>query len=727
MSRVKTAVAVAATVAMALTGACAHEDGEQLAPGEPVAGSAPERAPAAVDAVRIRNADQEPGNWMAHGRTYDEQRFSPLTSVNAGNVARLGLTWYVDLDTAPRAQESTPLVIDGVMYVTAAWSKVFAFDAATGVQLWSYDPQVPGATAINACCDVVNRGVAAWQGKLYLGTLDGRLIALEAATGKPVWEVMTVEPGKRYTITGAPRVVKGKVIIGNAGAEMGVRGYVSAYDAATGAQVWRFYTVPGDPSKPFESPALERAAATWTGEWWELGGGGTVWDSIAYDPTLDLLYIGVGNGSPWNRALRSPGGGDNLYLSSIVALQPDTGEYVWHYQTTPGETWDFTATQHMILADLTIAGRERKVLMQAPKNGFFYVLDRVTGELISAEPFTHVNWASGIDKETGRPIENPEARFGETGKTFVTMPGPGGAHSWQPMSFSPLTELVYFPVTDMAFPYVPDTAFEKRELAWNTGVDFNAGSLPQDEAVKAQLKDQLKGHLTAWDPVAQRERWRVQYEHPWNGGVLATAGNLVFHGEAMGKFAAFNAATGERLWSVATGSGILAPPITYEAGGEQYVVIEVGWGGAFGLAAGELARDAHIPSNAPRVFAFKLGGDAMMPPPAPLPARNFVLQEDVATAATIEAGKAKYHTYCGTCHGDSAVSTGVLPDLRYSAYLTDVAAFTRLVREGLLESRGMVAFGDELSDEDVASIRAYVIRRAHEGRALEATGAPAPP
>jgi alcohol dehydrogenase (cytochrome c)/quinohemoprotein ethanol dehydrogenase len=667
--------------------------------------------------VRIENADREPGNWMSYGRTYNEQRYSPLDRIGPANVAALGLAWHYDLDTAHRAQESTPLVIDGVMYVTSAWSKVFALDAATGRELWRYDPKVPGAAAINACCDVVNRGVAAWDGRLYLGTLDGRLIALNAATGKPVWEVMTVEPGGRYTITGAPRVVKAKVIIGNGGGEMGVRGYVSAYDAATGRQLWRFYTVPGDPSKPFESPALEMAARTWKGEWWKLGGGGTVWDSMAYDPELNLLYVGTGNGSPWNRAIRSPSGGDNLFISSIVALRPETGEYVWHYQTTPGDTWDYTAAQHMILADLTIDGRARKVIMQAPKNGFFYVLDRATGELISARAFATTNWATGVDMRTGRPIETPEARSGESGRPFIAQPGPGGAHSWQPMSYSPRTGLVYFPVMEATFPYFPDKDFRKRGLAWNTGVDFNAGSLPTDQGVLDQIKAGLKGHLAAWDPVGQREVWRVQYEHPWNGGLLSTASDIVFQGEAMGEFAAYDARTGAKLWSVATGTGILAPPVTYLAGGEQYVAIEVGWGGAFGLAAGELARDAHIATNAPRVFAFKLGGTAAMPPPGPPPRPVAKPPPDVATAATVEAGKATYHRYCGTCHGDSAVSTGVLPDLRHSPFLSDAATFTRVVRDGVLAERGMVAFGAELSAVDVEQIRAYVIRRAHESRA----------
>jgi alcohol dehydrogenase (cytochrome c)/quinohemoprotein ethanol dehydrogenase len=702
--------------------AACSRDRSDGAPPEAAAGATANPA-AGVDGARIQNADREPGNWMSYGRTYDEQRYSPLDRVNAANVAKLGLAWYYDLDTAARAQESTPLVIDGVMYVTSAWSKVFALDSATGRELWRYDPKVPGTAAINACCDVVNRGVAAWSGRLYLGTLDGRLVALDAVSGKPAWEVMTVEPGGRYTITGAPRIVKGKVIIGNGGGEMGVRGYITAYDADTGKQAWRFYTVPGDPSKQLESPALEMAAKTWKGEWWKLGGGGTVWDSMAYDPELDLLYIGTGNGSPWNRAIRSPGGGDNLFVSSIVALKPETGEYVWHYQTTPGDTWDYTAAQHMILADLTIDGRGRKVIMQAPKNGFFYVLDRANGELISAKAFATMNWATGIDMKTGRPIETPDARYGEVGKPFIAQPGPGGAHSWQPMSYSPRTGLVYLPVMEATFPYFPDKDFRKRTLAWNTGTDFNAGSLPTDQSVLDQIKAGLKGHLAAWDPVAQREVWRVQYEHPWNGGLLSTASDLVFQGDSMGEFAAFDARNGAKLWSAATGTGILAPPVTYLAGDEQYVAIEVGWGGAFGLAAGELARDAHIATNAPRVFAFKLGGTAAMPPPGPPPRPAAEPPPDVATAATIDAGKAVYHRYCGTCHGDSAVSTGVLPDLRYSAYLADPETFTRMVREGQLGERGMVGFGAELSPEDVARIRAYVIHRAHQTRQTAGTTA----
>jgi PQQ-dependent dehydrogenase (methanol/ethanol family) len=693
----------------------------QTSVSPPAAAVIPSAAkPAAVDAARLTAADAEPGNWMGPGRTYGEQHFSPLQKIHAGNVKQLGLAWFYDLDAPHRGQESTPLVIDGVIYVTSAWSKVFALDAKTGAPLWTYDPKVPGRVAVNACCDAVNRGVAAWNGRVYLGTLDGRLIALDAVTGLPAWQVMTVPEGGRYTITGAPRVVKGMVLIGNGGGEMGVRGYITAYDADSGRQMWRFYTVPGEPSKPFESPALERAAKTWSGEWWKLGGGGPVWDSMAYDPELDLLYIGVGNGTPWNRArLR----GDALYLSSIVALKADTGAYVWHYQTTPGDEWDYDACSPLILADLEIGGTKRGVILQAPKNGFFYVLDRATGALLSADPFAITNWAKSVDLRSGRPVIESAARYSQSGRPFVAMPGPGGAHSWQPMSFSPVTGLVYIPVTELGFPYFPDKSATQHVLAWNTGDDFNAGSLPQDPKIKAQIKSGLKGHLAAWDPVARKEVWRAELGHPWNGGVVATAGNLVFQGTGMGEFVAYRADSGERLWSAETQAGVLAAPISYSVDGEQYVAIEVGWGGAFGLAAGELARDSHIASNLPRILVYKLGGGASLPAlPAAAPA---VLDPppDAATAVTVAAGKALYHTYCSNCHGDSATGSGVLPDLRYSNQIKSREAFDMIVRQGTRVDMGMVAFKDEITPENLEQIRAYVIHRAGEDKKAEA-GAP---
>jgi quinohemoprotein ethanol dehydrogenase len=680
---------------------------------------------ALIDAARITHP--KPGEWLSYGRTYDEQRYSPLDKIDAGNVARLGLAWTFDLDTAHRAQESTPLVIDGVMYVTSAWSKLFALDAKTGKQIWAFDPKVPGEAGVNACCDVVNRGAAAWNGKIFLGTLDGRLLAVDAATGRQVWEVMTVPAGSRYTITGAPRVFGGKVLIGNGGAEIGVRGYVTAYDADTGKQLWRFYTVPGNPAQPFEHADLEKAAKTWNGEWWKMGGGGTVWDSIVYDPALDTIYIGVGNGSPWNQKLRSPKGGDNLYLSSIVALKAATGEYVWHFQTTPGETWDYTATQPLMLADLTIANRSRQVIMQAPKNGFFYVLDRVTGEFISGAAYTApITWATGLDPKTGRPKEIKEARYDRTGKPAVVIPGPGGAHSWQPMSFSPQTGLVYFPVMESGFPFIPTATAALNKRAWATGVDFNAGSLPAIAEVRAGAKAGLKGHLVAWDPVNQKEVWRAQFEHPWNGGTLATAGNLVFQGNSMGEFTAYRATNGQKLWSAPTQAGVLAAPIAYEIDGVQYVSIEVGWGGAFGLAAGELARDSHLASNIPRVLTFKLDGAAKLPVLADVAPAKLDPPPEVGDAADWTAGKASFHMYCGVCHGDAAVSGGVLPDLRLSAVNRDAAAWEKIVRGGERSARGMVSFAEVLSSDDSEKVRAYVIHRAHEDQALEKAAGASP-
>ena len=677
------------------------------------------KPPAAVDAARLLAADTEPGNWMSPGRTHGEQHFSPLRTIDASNVKQLGLAWVHDLDAEHRGQESTPLVIDGIMYVTSAWSKVFALDAKTGAPRWTYDPKVPGQAGVNACCDVVNRGVAAWQGRVYVGTLDGRLIALDAATGTPVWEVMTVPAGARYTITGAPRVVKGMVLIGNGGAELGMRGYVTAYDAGTGRQVWRFYTVPGDPSMPFESAALKAAARTWSGEWWKLGAGGPVWDSMAYDAALNLIYIGVGNGTPWNRAKVR---GDALYLSSIVALNADTGEYVWHYQTTPGDQWDYDACSPLVLADLEIGGIRRGVIMQAPKNGFFYVLDRATGALLSADPFAVMNWAKSVDLKTGRPIIESAARYSETGKPFFAMPGPGGAHSWQPMSFSPVTKLVYVPVTEAGFPFFPEKTARQHALAWNTGIDFNSGSLPQDPKIKAKIKSGLKGHLAAWDPVARKEVWRAELGAPWNGGVLSTAGNLVFQGTGMGEFIAYRADTGERLWSAETQAGVLAAPVSYSVDGDEYVAIEVGWGGAFGLAAGELARDAHIASNLPRVLVYKLGGSAVLPPLAAAPPAILDPPPDTASAADVTAGKALYHTYCSTCHGDSATGSGVLPDLRFSGLLKSLESWDLTVRQGARADKGMVAFKEEISPRDLEKIRAYVIHRANEDKTLEAAG-----
>ncbi len=684
-----------------------------------------------IDATTLVSADADLANWITHGRTYSEQRFSPLDQVNAENVSDLGLAWFADMDTA-RGQEATPLVMDGKLYLTTAWSKVRAYNAATGDPLWEYDPQVPGETAVKACCDVVNRGLAAWGDSLFLGTLDGRLVSLDRETGSVNWEKVTVDQAQAYTVTGAPRVIDGKVIIGNGGAEFGVRGYVAAYDADDGAELWRFYTVPEGTEDESSPEYLKAAAETWNTEVLAgsdaIGGGGTVWDSMAYDPDLDLLYIGVGNGSPWNRAYRSPGEdgtgeGDNLYLSSIVAIRPGTGEYVWHYQTTPGETWDYTATQHMILADIEIYGTERQVIMQAPKNGFFYVLDRATGEFISAESYIPQNWAEGID-ENGRPIFNAEARIDETGQPALVMPGPLGGHNWHPMAYNPGEGLVYIPAFEAATIYAPEADWKPDPArGFNVGFDLGAGDLPPDLGFRREVYGTVKGKLMAWDPVAQEARWTVEFPGPWNGGLLATGGSLVFQGNSSSEFAAYNAASGEKLWSFGAQTGIVAPPITYTVDGEQYVAVLAGWGGAYAITADGGLIDSQGPvRNISRLLVFKLGGESELPAQPDLASLPLDPPPSRASAETIALGKGKYARYCAVCHAPGAVGSTVLPDLRRSGALGNRQTWQAVVHDGILKDNGMVAFEGSLSRDEIEAIRAYVIQRANEDKAIEGGG-----
>ncbi len=665
--------------------------------------------PASVGEGRLANAAAEPQNWITHGGTYAEQRFANLDQINSGNAGQLGLAWSYDLDTN-RGQEATPLVIDGVMYTTTAWSKVVALDAATGKVKWTYDPQVPKSRGQAACCDAVNRGLAAWGGKLFLGTLDGRLVALDAATGKPVWSVVTVDQKQPYTITGAPRVVKGKVFIGNGGAELGVRGYVSAYDAATGKKLWRFYTIPGDPAKGPDHEVSDdvlkaKAGSTWSGKFWQAGGGGTVWDAIVYDQEMDRLYIGVGNGSPWNHQKRSEGKGDNLFLSSVVALDPNTGKYLWHYQGTPGESWDFTQTQPIILATLNIDGKPRKVLMQAPKNGFFYVIDRETGKLISAKNFVPQNWTTGVDMKTGRPVEVAEARY-KSGMALV-FPSALGAHNWHPMAFSPKTGLVYLPAQEVPFAYATEAGYTHRQGAWNIAVNAALNAPPNDRAKTKAVRAILKGQLLAWDPVAQKEVWRVQYDGPWNGGVLATAGNLVFQGNAKGQFQAFDATNGKPLWSFDAQTGVQAGPVSYTVGGTQYVAVMAGYGGAYPISTGYGDAPQRIALNG-RVLVFKLGGTAMLSPREDIALPPANPPTDSFTAAQIAEGGSLFEGNCGVCHGAGARSTGIIPDLRRSSALPDRASWARVVHGGALKEQGMISFAKFLTKDQVEAIRSYV-------------------
>jgi len=646
-------------------------------------------------------------DWSIHGRTNDEQRFSPLKQINDQNVQKLGLVWSHELGTN-RGLEATPLVVNGVIYTTGEWSVVYALNARTGEILWTYDPKVPRSRARTICCDVVNRGVALYHSKVYVGTLDGRLIALDAKSGFPVWDIVTVDQSQPYAITGAPRIARGMVLIGNAGAEFGVRGYVSAYDAETSKLVWRTYTVPGDPSHGFESKALETAAKTWHGKWWIAGGGGPAWDTIVYDPQLDLVYTGTGNGTAWYRALRSEGVGDNLYLASILALRAGTGELVWYYQVTPGDNWDYDATQPLMLADFKIEGRARKVIMQASKNGFFYVLDRETGQLLSATPFVdQITWATGIDPKSGRPIESKTAYDGLN--PVLVSPNNGGAHNWYPMAFSPNTGLVYLPAKEgTVFVYAPDPGWTANPKKWGLGQD------PRYEGpLRAKMLEAPAaiGKLVAWDPVRKSEAWHVIHPGLESGGVLASAGDLVFQGRSDGFFLAYRATDGEKLWQYDTGTGIMAPPVTYVLDGVQYITVMAGWGGDPGLY--NRPKSGITKPGFGRILTFALGGNAKLEIPPfghsgpPKPAIHMQ-----ASRETVHEGVFLYRTYCYPCHGANAVA-GSLPDLRYASAEVH-QQFSSIVLDGARESRGMPSFKDLLNETQVHAIEAYVLSRAEE-------------
>jgi quinohemoprotein ethanol dehydrogenase len=604
--------------------------------------------------------------------------------------------------------EATPLVKDGVMYTTSAWSIVYAFDAKTGNLIWKFDPKVPKDHAKYVCCDVVNRGVALYKGHVYVATLDGRLISLDGKTGSTIWDVQTTPKDGSYAITAAPRIAKGRVLIGNAGAEYPVRGYVSAYDAETGNLAWRTYTVPGDPSKPFESEAMKVAASTWSGEWWKAGGGGTAWDAMVYDPELDLVFFGTGNASPWYDQLR--GKGDSLYTASIVAVRADTGEQVWHYQTTPGDNWDYDATQPLMLATLTIDGAQRRVIMQPNKNGFFYVIDRENGKFISAKPFAPVNWATGFDAN-GRPIENPAAR--QLKDAAIVKPSSEGAHNWNPISFNPTTGLVYLAVLE-------DTSVHAIIPKWKINLhDQTTGS---DRAYRGPARDEYlkmreSGKLVAWDPVAQKEAWHVDLPDPKSGGTLATAGNLVLQGRADGKLSAYRATDGKPLWEFDAGVGIVAPPMTFSVDGTQYIAVESGWGGPQVLSNRPPGK-GHVGRG--RLMVFTLGGTATVPPyehivrSVPMP--TFKL---AASKAEIEEGRKLFANTCARCHGGEAISGGSVPDLRYATQDTH-EMFEDIVLGGARREYGMPSFTGDITSAQVRLIHAYILDRARESAQTDA-------
>lgn len=659
-----------------------------------------------VTATEVNNdllANEADGSqWASFGRTFSEQHYSPLDEVNSDTVDRLGLAWSMDLNDV-WSMASVPVAVDGILYFAVGYSVVHAVDAVTGKLLWKYNPKLTGRKMRMAWG---SRGLAYWKGKIYVGVQDGRLVALDAATGELVWETLTTEPGDDRYITGAPRAFNDKIIIGHGGADfIGVRGYVTAYDAETGEQAWRWYTVPGNPADGFENAAMEMAAKTWTGEWWKFGGGGTAWNAMTYDPEFNRVYIGTGNGSPWNHQLRSPEGGDNLFLCSVVALDADTGEYIWHYQTNPGESWDFNSVMDITLATLEIEGKPRKVILHAPKNGFFYVLDRETGELISAEPFEKVTWASHIDMETGRPVEYPGIRY-EDGEAMI-FPGSGGGHNWPPMAFSPRTKLTYIPTLRMAGIYI-DPGNDPATWEQTEG-DVSGLVMPFMDVPPAAGSS----GLLAWDPVAQQEVWRTDTPGYRNGGVLATAGDLVFQAQNDGYLVAHDAHSGETLWRGFMGVGTNAAPITYSVDGRQYISVLAGWSGGHILLGSMAAQHGWVGRSHPRrVLTFALDGKAELPPTAPpskvepLVVADFVVDPDKALKGR------KVYERCIICHGLTGVAGGFAPDLRASQIPLSDQAFAAIVRDGALEPVGMPRFA-ELSDEQLEQLQHFIRERAN--------------
>jgi len=656
----------------------------------------------------------DPGQWPAYGRDYSEQRYSPLDQVNADNIEQLSLGWYADLAEKGGAYETTPVVYDGRIYVSAPWSKVYAFDAASGEQLWKYDPEVPGEWAVNLCCGIVNRGVATWDGMVIWGTLDGRLVAVNAETGALVWEKQATDRSKQLSITGAPRIANGRIFIGEAGSEFHMRGYLASYDAYTGEELWRWWAVPGNPELGFEQPELAWAADTWNGDWWETGGGGTPWDGILYDPETDMVIIGTGNGAPWPAEIRSPGGGDNLFTASIVALDATTGEYRWHYQATPMDSWDFDNTQQLTTADIVIDGVERHVVMQAPKNGVFYVIEVATGEVISADLYVPTaNWMLGFD-ENFRPVINPDANYGAFGdRGFHVVPSAGGAHSWHPMAFNPNTGYMYIPTNYGSFPLVAEAGAKMG----NQLLSINVGKRPQDPA------PELEGagsYLLAWDPVAKEPVWQ-QRQGGSRSGVLTTAGNLVFQGTADRTFSAFRADTGDKIWTTETQSGIVGGAASYAIDGKQYIAVVAGQGGGFGP-------NAYRAPSYSRLLVYTLDGDAVLPemlsytPPELNPPANF------GDETLLAAGEQHYNEHCASCHGNNGRVSSLFPDLKYSPALNSAELFSAIVIDGALQNNGMVSFREFLDADDADAIRAYVVSLSNDAKdnPPPAFGRPAP-
>jgi quinohemoprotein ethanol dehydrogenase len=641
-------------------------------------------------------------DWLAPHGSADESGYSRLDQIDADNVDRLGLAWSLDLPDEVTL-ESTPLAIGGTLYFSGGYGEVYCVDGASGALRWKYDPET-WKRRTDRFNFGSNRGVAYEDGRVFTAGMDGRLDALDARTGKLLWSAESIPEGMGNNSSGAPRTMNGKVIIGNGGADFGARGFVTAFDARTGDQLWRFFTAPGSPEQNAGDPVMEMAAKTWRGEWWKHGTGGTVWNGITFDPELDRVYLGTGNAGPYDPELRSPGGGDNLFVASIVALDAKTGAYVWHYQQNPRESWDYKSTPNMIAANLDIEGKRRGVLLHAPTNGFFYVIDRQTGELVNTPgKTTFITWAKGIDIKSGRPIENPGIRYERA--AVEIWPGASGGHNWQAMSYNPRTGLVYIPMQHMGTRI-------SRDLAEQSDTAFNVMGLVFQPVIKPPGND--KGSLVAWDPVRQKQAWKVRHDHLWNGGTLATAGDLVFQGTADGWFSAYDARNGERLWRFDAGLGIIAAPMSFSAKGRQYVAVLVGWGGTAAALSSVLDVGWKYGAQPRRLLVFALNGDRKLPPSPPrdMTVRALDDPELVLDEADVTAGRS-LHIVCASCHGAGFRGAGAPgPDLRESAIAMRVDSFARYVRAGRPE-KGMPPF-DWLSQDQMRQLHMYLRARARE-------------
>jgi quinohemoprotein ethanol dehydrogenase len=686
---------------------------------------------ARVDAERLANAGRDPDNWFTPGRDAEGTYYSPLDAIDDHNVSRLGFAWEYKLGTK-RGLQGTPVVVDGVMYASGNWGRVYAVDAATGREIWTYDPGVDGQYGRYACCDVVNRGLAVWRGRIYVASVDGYLHAIDAKTGRRIWRVDTLpDRGAQafhYFVTGAPVLAGDAIVIGNGGSDFkGARGSVSAYDLQSGAFKWRFYTVPRNPALgKQDQPHLDAAVKTWPADYdWGNGGGGTAWDGLAYDPELHLVYLGTGNASPYHGENDAAGRSDELYVASIIAVHADSGQLAWHYQEIPGEGWDYDTTNKLVLADLAVAGKNRKVIMQASKNGYLYVLDRATGEFLSGKPFAYVNWTKGLDPKTHRPIREPDADWGKA--PALIFPAAVGAHNWQPMSFDPKTGLMYIPVIDSAMVYV-DTSKRRAgliegnfDLAFFFPEDYDPkdldslyGPLPSLESLsKGKPPPRSRGLIRAVEPITGKITWEQQTQSLWDGGILSTGGNLVIRGDSAGFLTVYAADKGKVLKRLDVGTSIMAAPMTYRVNGVQYISVMAGYGGGVLFLPFPPESAAFKYGNQGRIVTFRLDGGVtpkppavIDPPPQSLPARE-------GNSATIDRGEVLYNRYCGRCH---AFGRALLPDLRQISPATH-QLFYQIVLKGIYQGKGMGRWDDVLSTDDAQAIHAYLVDQAWQLRA----------